>query len=149
MSDEEGRKAIIFSVTKSSVSDSPFSPSRVQVQFTAVADVESSDRWVPIERRLGEEGLKVYDGPSIVDEAITALKAELEQEKQRHADAERVLQDRVVQLESEVAHANRRAEIAMTENQRLVPENIRLRGLEAALTEIAGLALERSGNIGP
>lgn len=148
MSDD--KRQIIFHVESADVTANALDPQSHIVSLALSGETKGYELFEGILKRIDESGgLKLSDVPSLVDEAVTTLKNDLEQEKLRHADAERVLQDRITQLEADVSHANRRAEIAMSENQRLVPENIRLRGLEKTLEELAGLAVQKGGNIGP
>lgn len=103
--------------------------------------------WEVIRPKL-QEGLFIHPR-GIKEEAVDLLKKDLELAEERAAAVEQDLRARITELEARVSHEWHRAQIAMEANQRLVPENIRLRGLEKTLEELARLDLSAGGKIGP
>ncbi len=136
MSDE--RKFIEFNLRSSAItggSDKMF----IDATFTGWTDDEELAH--VIQKKLGG-GLKVYENDGLVGEALALVKAELDKEKQRSLDLERLWQAKVAELEQQLSWVRADADCSRNENRRLVAENTQMKGTIRALDELAELRVD-------
>lgn len=123
---------LTFILTRSELTNDPFSSGLSQVQLTLISRIGPDFDWQGLNEKMLEQGVTVNAGETVVDEAVTLLKGELEEERQKHTTYVRDAEQKVAELQRSLSYLEK----ALAERE---GELMRLRAMEQELNQLAVL----------